>query len=87
VQTMVRYLRSAGYENVFVTKPSSPPLQTTKIIAQNGDNSLANTLSDTLGLGEVLIESTGNLSSDITIKIGQDWQEKSANFSEQSLGN
>jgi polyisoprenyl-teichoic acid--peptidoglycan teichoic acid transferase len=87
VQTMVRYLRSAGYENVFVTKPSSPALETTKIIAQNGDNSLANTLSDTLGLGEVLIESTGNLSSDITIKIGQDWQEKSVNFSEQSLGN
>jgi hypothetical protein len=34
-----------------------------------------------------LVESTGNLASDVTIKIGQDWQEKSANLSEPSLGN
>jgi LCP family protein required for cell wall assembly len=87
VQALVRYLRSVGYENVFVAKSQSQPLETTEIIAQNGDNSLANTLHDALGLGEVLVESTGNLSSDVTIKIGQDWQEKSANFSEQSLGN
>lgn len=87
VQTLVRYLRSLGYENVFVSKSSSQPLETTKIIAQNGDNSLANTLHDSLGLGEILVESTGNLSSDVTIKIGQDWQERSVYFSEQSLGN
>jgi polyisoprenyl-teichoic acid--peptidoglycan teichoic acid transferase len=87
VQDMVRYLRSAGYENVFITKSQSQPLQTTKIIAQNGDNDLANTLYDSLGLGEILVESTGNLSSDVTIQIGQDWQEKSANLSEQTLGN
>ena len=87
VQTLVRYLRSLGYENVFVSKSSSPILETTKIIAQKGDNSLAAALHNSLGVGEVLVESTGNLASDVTIKIGQDWQEKSANLSELSPGN
>jgi len=77
VQTLVSYLRSLGYENVFVSKSSSPILETTKIIAQKGDNSLAAALHNSLGVGEVLVESTGNLASDVTIKIGQDWQEKS----------
>jgi hypothetical protein len=87
VQALVRYLRSFGYENVFVSKSSSPILETTKIIAQKGDNSLAAALHNSLGVGEVLVESTGNLASDVTIKIGQDWQEKSANLSELSPGN
>jgi len=87
VQTLVRYLRSFGYENVFVSKSSSPILETTKIIAQKGDDSLAAALHNSLGVGEVLVESTGNLASDVTIKIGQDWQEKSANLSDLSPGN
>ncbi len=39
VQTLVSYLRSLGYENVFVSKSSSPILETTKIIAQKGETS------------------------------------------------
>jgi hypothetical protein len=87
IHSPIRYLRSFGYENVFVSKSSSPILETTKIIAQKGDDSLAAALHNSLGVGEVLVESTGNLASDVTIKIGQDWQEKSANLSEPSLGN
>jgi len=49
-----------GYENVFVSKSSSPILETTKIIAQKGDDSLADALHNSLGVGEVLVESTGN---------------------------
>ncbi|MGB5769876.1 MAG: LCP family protein [Crocosphaera sp.] len=74
VQRMVNYLREAGYRRVFVSDQWSQPLQTTRILAQNGDDLGAATLRADLGVGEVLVESTGNLASDITIVLGQDWQ-------------
>jgi len=30
-------------------------------------------LRDALGLGEILVESTGDIESDITVRIGKDW--------------
>ncbi|MDJ0600245.1 MAG: LCP family protein [Crocosphaera sp.] len=75
VQRMVNYLREAGYRRVFVSDQWPQTLQTTRIVAQNGDDLGAATLRADLGLGEVLVESTGNLASDITIVLGQDWQD------------
>jgi hypothetical protein len=31
-----------------------------------------------LGFGDVLVESTGSLQSDVTIRLGKDWLEKKA---------
>jgi hypothetical protein len=81
VQRMVNYLRQAGYRRIFVSDQWSEPLETTRILAQNGDDLGAASLRADLGVGEVLVESTGNLASDITIILGQDWQSHHPNSS------
>lgn len=43
------------------------------IVAQKGDHVNAEAICEVLGLGKVRVESTGNLYSDITIQLGQDW--------------
>jgi len=42
-------------------------LDVTHIVAQQGDSNSAEVIRSTLNVGEVRVESTGNLSSDITI--------------------
>ncbi|MDJ0510739.1 MAG: LCP family protein [Crocosphaera sp.] len=89
VRRMVNYLREKGYRRIFVSDQWFEPLETTRILAQNGDDLGAATLRADLGIGEVLVESTGNLASDITLVLGQDWQtyfpDSSVPFQETSL--
>ena len=42
-------------------------------MAQRGDFDSAESIQRFLGVGEVRVESTGSLESDITIQLGQDW--------------
>lgn len=72
-QTVVNTLKQAGYGNVSVAQPNREPLYMTRIVAQQGDVASAEAVRRSLGFGEVRIESTGELDSDITIQIGQDW--------------
>lgn len=73
-QNIVDYLRSHGYNRSFVTRQfTTQPLLKTKIVAQQGDNFSAAQVRADLGVGEVVVESTGVLNSDITIQVGQDW--------------
>ena len=81
VQSLVNALKEAGYRNVFVDEPWREPLRVTRIIAQQGDDNSATAIRGDLGLGDVRVESTGALSSDVTIQLGQDWLRKQA-FSE-----
>ncbi|MGK7946228.1 MAG: LCP family protein [Microcystaceae cyanobacterium] len=74
VQTMRTYLIEQGYRRVHIGKEGAEPLNTTKIIAQQGDDLGASAIRGTLNVGEILVESTGNLGSDITIQVGQDWR-------------
>ncbi|WP_322744747.1 LCP family protein [[Phormidium] sp. LEGE 05292] len=80
VNALVRKLRRAGYRNVQVTEPWSETLSETRILAQKGDSEAAEAVSQALGTGEVRVESTGSLNSDITIFVGKDWiqQQKSS---------
>jgi hypothetical protein len=71
---MLNRLQEAGYNRIFVSSDSSEPLTVTKVVAQGGDNRAAAILRANLGIGEVLVESTGVLGSDLTIQIGKDWQ-------------
>lgn len=84
VQALVNILREAGYRNVYVSDAWKEPLRTTRIVAQQGDDSSATALREYLGFGEVRVESTGSLSSDITIQLGQDWLSQQA-YSEKRL--
>jgi LCP family protein required for cell wall assembly len=74
VTNMVKYLQEQGFRQVFVSQENlNQPLAISKIIAQNGDDLSAAELRANLGFGEVLVESTGVLNSDLTIQLGQDW--------------
>lgn len=82
VQALVNSLQESGYRNVYIAKPWSEPLDVTHIVAQQGDDDSAQVIRGALGLGEVRVESTGNLRSDITIQLGKDWLQKQTEFIE-----
>ncbi|MGB3613396.1 MAG: LCP family protein [Elainellaceae cyanobacterium] len=72
-QQMAQHLREQGYEQVYIV-PDWPTAQAqTQIIAQRGDVRRATLLERAVGLGTVVSTSTGDLTSDITIRVGQDW--------------
>lgn len=73
-QKVANYLKLQGYNNCFITRQYiTQPLLKTRIIAQQGDNLSAAQVRADLGVGEVIVESTGVINSDVTIKLGQDW--------------
>jgi len=73
VDGLVRFLNDTGYWNVKVAKPWNTTLEVTRILAQKGDVEAAKAVQESLGFGEVFVESTGYLSSDVTIQLGKDW--------------
>ncbi|MEH2080767.1 MAG: LCP family protein [Nostoc sp.] len=76
LQPLIRALEKSGYRNIYVAKAWGEPLDVTHIVAQQGDGDSAESIRSTLGFGEVRVESTGNLASDISIQVGQDWLEQ-----------
>ncbi|MBW4684282.1 MAG: LCP family protein [Komarekiella atlantica HA4396-MV6] len=80
LRPLIRALEKAGYRNVYVSKPWGEPLEETHIVAQQGDGDSAESIRNTLGFGEVRVESTGNIGSDISIQVGQDWLQQKAIF-------
>ncbi len=73
--TVIDHLYSLGYTNASTaTANRATPLETTRIVAQGGNLAEAQQLQQMLGFGEVLVETTGTLYSDITIQLGEDWQ-------------
>ncbi len=68
-----RYLTKRGFVNVYVSSDWSDRQSQTQIIAQQGDLGGAATLKRLLGLGRVEADSTGDLESDLTIRLGDDW--------------
>ncbi|MBD2250197.1 LCP family protein [Nostoc parmelioides] len=78
LRPLINALEKAGYRNVYVANPWNEPLEVTNIIAQQGDGNSAESIRNALGFGEVRVESTGSLNSDISIQVGKDWlQQKS----------
>lgn len=73
VDSLVQTLYDSGYYNVYVEESWNEELAFTRVVAQNGDLASAEMLQRFLGVGEVRVESTGILNSDITIQIGEDW--------------
>lgn len=76
VESMVSTLKKAGYQNVSIDDSWKEPLRVTRIVAQQGDDGSATAIRSSLGFGEVRVESTGSLTSDVTIQLGQDWLQK-----------
>lgn len=76
VRSLAIALEKAGYRNVYVGKRWGEPLETTHIVAQQGDGESAEAVRNALKLGEVRVESTGNLQSDVSIQLGKDWLQR-----------
>jgi polyisoprenyl-teichoic acid--peptidoglycan teichoic acid transferase len=85
LQSALDILREAGYTRVFATQNWQDPLAKTRVIAQSGDDQAAKEVKSILGVGEVVVESTGYLQSDITVQIGRDWEKKIRKLTESNL--
>ena len=76
LQSSLDLLREAGYRQVSASKNWQEPLKTTRVIAQSGDNEAAEEIRSILGVGEVVVESTGVIGSDVTVQLGRDWKKQ-----------
>ena len=74
LQSALDMLREAGYRQVYASRNWQDPLPTTRVIAQSGDDEAAGEVQSILGVGEVVVESTGVLYSDVTVQLGRDWK-------------
>jgi polyisoprenyl-teichoic acid--peptidoglycan teichoic acid transferase len=75
---MADYLIQAGFANVEIESESPEPLNTTQVVPQWGNVEVAQQLQQKIPKSEVTTDSTGNLRSDITIRVGRDWVKQSA---------
>lgn len=73
------YLRQEGFRNVYVIADWSGELQRTQVVAQRGDLDSADIVSSILNVGDAVAESTGDLESELTIRVGRDWLMRTPN--------
>ncbi|MEL4894780.1 LCP family protein [Crocosphaera sp. Alani8] len=66
------YLSEQNIRNVYTITDAPQLLRETEIVVQKGDFEAANYLQTTLGMGRVEASSTGDLDSQLTIRIGLD---------------
>ncbi len=67
------YFREKGLAGVEFMGDYPTFVWRTQIIPQQGDLPLAEQVQELLGLGEVRKDSTGQINSDLTIRLGKDW--------------
>ncbi|WP_309740226.1 LCP family protein [Chamaesiphon sp. OTE_20_metabat_361] len=79
---LIKRLNKAGYQNVHLDNnlKIKEDLPTTQFIAQKGNPIVAEGLASLLGFGEVKVDSSGSLYSDVTIKLGRDWLQKEQDY-------
>jgi polyisoprenyl-teichoic acid--peptidoglycan teichoic acid transferase len=70
---VANYLQEKGFQNVYVVEDWPAPLNTTHIVVEKGDLQGAEKLQQLLGLGEAEHTSTGDIESDLTLRLGKDW--------------
>jgi len=72
-RALQKYLASQGFANAYIVDDWADRQPHTSIIAQQGDLNGAENLKNILGLGVIEADSTGDLESDLTIRVGDDW--------------
>jgi LCP family protein required for cell wall assembly len=73
---VIQYLAEKNFHNVYIVQDWTDRQRQTQIIVQRGDLEAAATLKKVLGLGRVEASSTGDIESDLTIRVGKDWLER-----------
>ena len=71
--SMAEYLRDLGFYNVYVMRDWSEVNRKTSVVAQRGDLGSARSVQDAIDIGRVVSDSTGDIDSDLTIRVGEDW--------------
>ncbi|MFC1560020.1 LCP family protein [Candidatus Margulisiibacteriota bacterium] len=79
VKEIMRLIADKNYAIINITDESRADIAKTKVIAQKGDAKGARTLARQIGIEEVEVSSTGNIWSDFTIVVCDDWKEKYLN--------
>ena len=73
-QLAAQHISEVGFGNLYHARSQSARLlRKTHIVVQQGDIEAARALKASLGFGEIHADSTGDLGSEITIRIGSDW--------------
>ncbi|MGA7932900.1 MAG: LCP family protein [Kovacikia sp.] len=70
---MRQHLVKLGFNNVLIAPDWANHQAQTEIVVQQGDLNSASDLKNRLGFGTVEADSTGDLGSDLTIRLGEDW--------------
>ncbi|HBB35415.1 MAG TPA: LytR family transcriptional regulator [Cyanobacteria bacterium UBA8803] len=73
---VAKYLAEKDFHNVYIVRDWPDRLQQTQIIVQQGDLKAATAVKRVLGIGKVEASSVGDLESDLTIRVGEDWLEQ-----------
>ncbi|MGH7998228.1 MAG: LCP family protein [Brasilonema sp.] len=73
-QEVINRLKQQGFAKVYAAPDWSDNRSETKIIVHKGNRQTGEQLQQILGLGHVEVSATGDLESDITIRIGKDWK-------------
>jgi polyisoprenyl-teichoic acid--peptidoglycan teichoic acid transferase len=71
-ETLASFLKTKGFSNVYVVKDWPDKQRHSQIIVQQGDLEAANSLQKLLGNGKIEAASTGEIPSDLTLRIGED---------------
>ncbi|MEG4802850.1 LCP family protein [Microcoleus sp. ARI1-B5] len=72
-KTVAEFLRKKGFDNVSVVKDWPDKQRQSQIIVQQGDLEAANQLQKAIGDGKIEASSTGEIDSDLTLRVGEDW--------------
>ncbi|MEM7554255.1 MAG: LCP family protein [Cyanobacteria bacterium P01_A01_bin.84] len=73
-QEAIALLKKQGFSKVYSTDPWNDPRSQTQIIVQKGNIKAAEAIQKILKFGEIKVSSTGDIESDLTIRIGNDWK-------------
>lgn len=71
--SMAEYLRDQGFYEVYVMEDWPEVNRKTAVVAQRGDLGSARSVQSILNMGQVISDSTGDIDSDLTIRVGEDW--------------
>ncbi|WP_103125206.1 LCP family protein [Nostoc cycadae] len=73
-EKVIAYLKEKGFKNIYTVSDWPDSQRQTQIIVQRGSRQPGIDLQKVLGLGQIEVSTSGDLESDITIRIGKDWK-------------
>jgi len=73
--SVLSHLEAEGFYNAYITDTDKYALELprTEIIVPSGDLDAAEKLKKVLGVGKIKLSFLGDLDSDLTVRVGEDW--------------